>query len=568
MNPAENPAPAGPRRAGLFAALLFTALACSWLAMSPCLDNQFTNWDEHDTVVQNPRIKTLTPESVKAIFSAPDLRMYTPLSTLSYAVNYHFSGLDPRAYHATDLALHLANTALVMLLARLLAGGTLVPFLIALLFGIHPAHVESVAWAAERKDVLSAFFYLAALAAYAWRPGKAAGHLAAFPLFLCALLAKPMSVTLPAALLLIDYLKEEKAWFRQLLYKLPFFLLSAAFALILMGEPGNSFPMHWAKRLLVPVYNLGFYAYTLLWPFNLSAMYLAPPGGRPAVYALAALAAAGLLLLWKYRRRDRMTVFGAAFYILMLLPVLQFFPFGPVISADRYTYLSSLGLFLAAVPAARGAWLRLGPGLRKAAAGLAVCAVLTLIVASRLRCAVWQDSVSLWTSVMAQQPPADYIYTNMCDAYLRAGLTRDAAACVTAALRLYPAANNHHYNACRLLIQLNEPAKAQVCFSRLLAVSPCHAQALNYVGDIRLQAGDAAGAESYYARSAGCDGSAQDAFLGLARAALARGDRSGAVSFYRKALAAEPADKNTRALLKTLEAEPKETAPAKPPARN
>lgn len=537
---------------GFFLAMLFMALAFTWLAMSPCLDNGFTNWDEYDTVIHNPRIKTLSAESVKTIFSAPDLKMYTPLSTLSYAVNYHFAGLDPKIYHATDLLLHLANTALVMVLAFLLFNSAPAAFFIAILFGIHPAHVESVAWAAERKDVLSAFFYLASLTAYASRPGRAANYLLSFGLFICALFSKPMAVTLPAALLLIDYLKSEKLEARHLLNKIPFFVFAGGFSFILMSEPGNTFGMHWAKRLLVPLYNLGFYVYTLLWPFDLSALYSSAPGGKPAIYGLAAGAAAGMSLLWKYFRRDKEIVFGAAFYALMLLPVLQFFPFGPVISADRYTYLSSIGIFIIAAAAARRAWRRLSPVYRKVSAVCAVCAVLTLTTTSRLRCAVWKDSVSLWTSAMQKEPPGDYGISNLCDAYLQADMTNEAAACISRAIRVYPGNNDHHYNACRLLVQINEPAKAEACFTKMLAVSPCHAAALKYLGDIYLRKGETAKAERHYARSAQCDSSYAAAYLNLAKLALSRKDKTRAAFFYGKALSAEPADKEIRALLEAV----------------
>lgn len=536
----------------LFAGLVILTLFFTWLAMSPCLKNGFTNWDEYNTVLQNPRIKTLSADSVKKIFSAPDLRMYTPLSTLSYALNYHFSGLEPRAYHATDLFLHLANTALVMALARLLFSGVWPAFIAGLLFGVHPAHVESVAWAAERKDVLSAFFYLASLTAYAARPGKAGAYLLSFVLFACALLAKPMAVTLPAALLLVDYLKSEKLKLPQLLAKIPFFALSAGFAFVLMSEPGNTFGMHWAKRLLVPLYNLGFYVYTLAWPFNLSAAYIAAPGGAAAIYGLAALACAALFALWKYYRRDKELVFGAAFYVLLLLPVLQFFPFGPVLSADRYTYLSSLGIFFILAAAGLRLWPRLRPAQRGALGACALAAVLTLTVTARVRCGVWRDSVSLWTDTLSKQPPADYLLMNLCDAYLLAGRTGEAEACVGRAIQLYPANNNHHYNACRLFLQLGELDRAEACFGKMLAVSPCHAQALGYLGDTLRLKGRAAAAEQSYGRAARCDNNYAPAYLGLARLALARKDKASAAAFYAKALAAEPADKEILAGLNAL----------------
>lgn len=538
--------------AGVFMTLLLLALGLTYLAMSPSLENGFVNWDETYTILQNPRIRTLSLESVKAIFSGPDMQMYTPLSILSYAVNYHFAGLDPVIYHAFDLLLHLANTALVMILVRLLFSSVWAAFFTAILFGIHPAHVESVAWAAERKDVLSAFFYLASLTAWSFGPGKVKTYLLSLALFICALFSKPMAVTLPAALLLIDYLKSEKLELRHWLNKVPFLALAAGFALVQMSYPGNTFGMHWAKRLLVPLYNLGFYIYTLVWPFSLSAMYIAVPGGKPAIYGLAAAAAAGMFLFWKYFRRDKELVFGAAFYVLLLLPVLQFFPFGPVISADRYTYLSSIGIFSAGAVFAGRLWRRLGSAHRNIAAVCAIAAVLTLATASRVRCTAWKDGVTLWSDTARNQPPADLIYTNLCDAYLNADMTGKAETCLNQALRLNPENIHHRYNACRLLLQKKEFAKAQTCFEKMFTANPCLVQAFNYAGDICLRNGETAKAERYYAGAVRCDKYNPSAYRKLGQIALSRKDKAKAVLFYEAALAVEPADKATRGLLETL----------------
>ncbi|MDO8803443.1 MAG: tetratricopeptide repeat protein [Elusimicrobiota bacterium] len=540
---------------GFFIALLFLALLLTGLAMGPCLDNGFINWDETEYITGNHRIKTLSWENVKTIFSTLDLKMYSPLSTLSYALNYHFSGLDPKAYHASDLLLHLANTALVMVLVRLLLTSVWAAFFTALLFGIHPAHVESVAWAAERKDVLYAFFYLSSLAAYAWRPDKAGARFLSLALFVCAMLSKPMAITLPAALLLVDYLKSRKLELRHVINKIPFFVFAAVFIVLLTPPSGSLLSLPWTKRLLVPLYNLGFYVYTLLWPFDLSAMHTAP-AGKTVFYAFAAGTPAVMFLLWKYLRRDKEIIFGAAFFVVMLLPVLQFFPFGQVISADRYTYLSSIGIFIIGAVSARRLWRRLGPAHRGIMAVCAVSAVLVLAVAARVRCAVWKDGVSLWSDTLRKQPLAAPALTNLCDAYLQANMIGEAAACLSQATRRDPGNNNNHYNVCRMFLQNREFDRAEECFTQMLKVSPCHAAAHNYLGDICLFGGRAAEAARYYTRAVQCDDTYAPAYLNLGKLALSGKDTAKAVSFYEKALSAEPADKETRALLNSLRPRP------------
>ncbi|MDP2866481.1 MAG: tetratricopeptide repeat protein [Elusimicrobiota bacterium] len=422
----------------------------------------------------------------------------------------------------------------------------------ALLFGIHPAHVESVAWAAERKDVLYAFFYLSSLIAYALRPYKAGTYLLSLALFICALLAKPMAVTLPLALLLIDYLKSEKLEVRHWLGKIPFFTCAAVFVVIQLSWLGGTYGMHWAKRLLVPLYNLAFYIYTLLWPFNLSTMYVVPPGGKPVIYIFAAGTLAGMFLLWKYFRSDKEIVFGAAFYVVMLLPVLQFFPFGGAISFDRFTYLSSIGIFIVGAVCARRLWRRPGYSYRSIAVVCTISAVLALAVTARVRCAVWKDGVSLWSDTLLKQPRAPYALTNLCDAYLRADMAGEAAACVYRSIQIYPENNNNRYNMCRLLFLNKEFDGAEKCFAQTLKLSPCHAPALNYLGEICFHKGEAEKAAQYYARAAQCDGAYTAAYLNLVKLALLRKDKAKAVQYYEKALSSEPADKNIRALLNAM----------------
>ena len=537
----------------LFPALLALALFFTWLAMSPCLDNGFTNWDETEYLTRNPRIKTLTVESVKTIFSAADLGMYSPLTALSYALEYHFTGLNPGVYHATSLFLHLANTALTMILVRLLLNSLWSAFFVALLFGIHPAHVESVAWAAERKDVLYAFFYLSSLAAYVLRLNGARTYFLSLALFVCALLSKPMAVTLPAALLLIDYLKRGKNGLGLWPDKIPFFVLSALSAAMLLAPSGEGGAApDWGNRLVTPLYNLGFYTYTLLWPFNLSAMYVQVPGGRPVYFALAAGALTGITLLWAYFRRDRRLVFGAAFFITMLLPVLQLFPFGPVLSADRYTYLSSIGVFIAAAACARRAWRTSNPVSRRIAAACAIIAVMALTVTARVRCAVWKDGVSLWSDTLKKQPQAIVPFVNLCGAYIAAGRDNEAALCLSQAIRRYPGNDDNYYNLGFLAARRGEFGKAEECFARVLLITPCHAPALNNMGNIYLLKGKAGEAARYYTQASQCDSSYSAAYLNLGKLALSDKDTAKAVFFYEKALRADPADKATRALLNTL----------------
>ena len=544
--------------AGFFAGLALVALLFSWTAVSPCLDNGFINWDETRYILNNPRIRSLAPENVRAIFTSRDLEMYSPLSTLSYAVNYHFSGLAPKAYHAADISLHLANTALAMLFVSLLLPGIWPAFLCGLFFGIHPAHVESVAWAAERKDLLYSFFYLLALSAYTLSLKGKKTYFAALCFFLCSLLSKPMAVTLPLALVLIDYLKLETVGRRDWINKLPFFICAAVFSAA-MAQPAAAAAAEWvpiARRVVVAFYNLGFYLCTLAWPFNLSAMYVLPLGGAKSIYFFAVGVAAAAGLLWKYCRRNKTLMFGAGFYVAMLLPVLQLIPFGPVISADRYTYLSSLGLFIGVYAAAARCWERAGPLKRKAIVLMIMLTALIFTVAARVRCAVWKDSVSLWSDTLRKQPSSGPALAGLCSAFLRGGMDERAAACLAEAVRRYPEKDDNFFNLGLLMAKKGDLVAARRYFEHTIELNDKHALAHFSLGDIALLRGDPVLAERLYLESVGLDGAFAPALRALGNIAASRKDSVKARQYYERALEAGPSDPKSIELAAALRRQP------------
>jgi tetratricopeptide (TPR) repeat protein len=363
-----------------------------------------------------------------------------------------------------------------------------------------------------------------------------------------------MAVTLPLALVLIDYLKLETIGRRRWLDKLPFLLLAAVFSAALapaMDASGTWAPFY--RRLAAALYNLCFYVYTLAWPFDLSAMYVLPLGGGKFLYVLAAAAAAGAGLLLKYCRGNKALIFGAGFYAVMLLPVLQFLPFGPVLSADRYTYLSSLGLFICACAAGGRLWARAGAWQRKTLVALVVLVALTFTLAARLRCAVWKDSVTLWSDTLSKQPSAGPALVGLCAAYLLEGTPEQAGACLTEAIRRYPEKDDNYCNLGLLLAKKGDLAAAKKYFERTLELNGRHAMALFSLGNIAYMGGDAARAERLYLRSLHCGGAFAPALRNLGKIAAGRKDKAAALAYYRQAVAADPADAQTRETAAALE---------------
>ncbi len=217
--------------------ILTTITIITWLCLKASLDNLFTDWDDKGYILNNDLVKDISFHGLKNIFSTSVMGNYHPITILLYAIEYSFVQFDPWLYHFDSLILHIIVTLLVYWFSFLLCHNKIAAAIIALLFGIHPMHVESVAWVAGRKDVLCALFYFAACIAYLYftraaGQRKKAWYIGIIALFTCALLSKPTAVTLPLILLLIDYY-EKRTSVRSAIYnKIPFFILAVIFGAI------------------------------------------------------------------------------------------------------------------------------------------------------------------------------------------------------------------------------------------------------------------------------------------------------------------------------------------------
>ncbi|HTY36805.1 MAG TPA: tetratricopeptide repeat protein, partial [Bacteroidota bacterium] len=399
------------------------------LAYAPAVTNGFTNWDDNHMVTDNGMIRSLSPANIVRIFSSMHYGHYHPLVVISYALEFHFFRLDPWIYHFTNVLLHILNTLLVFWFVRALRGGLGVPLFVALLFGVHPLHVESVAWVTERKDMLYSLFYLLALIAYVYyvRSGEKKLYVYAAAAFLCSLLSKAMAVTLPLALVLVDFLLERKFTKETWIEKVPWLALSFLFGVIMLYA---TYPVESAvvgatfgfDNVLIAFHGLVFYPLKFLAPLHLSALY--PYPGRigdplPLEFTIAPVIVAMALglTLWSLRK-TRLAGFCVGFFLVTVAPVIQLTRVGGVIAADRFVYIPILGLIILLVEAA--AWLLTRPAFREAWAkpamlGVGGAAVLLLVLMTRDRTAVWKDSLALWNDVLRQ-------YTGLAVGYNNRGL--------------------------------------------------------------------------------------------------------------------------------------------------
>ena len=417
--------------------LIMAGLAIiTWLFLKVCLNNQLTNWDDPGYIKDNAFIKDISSEGIKNIFSLsnPIMGNYHPLTILTYAIEYSYAQLRPEyyyIYHRDSLLFHIVVTLLVYWFVKILTRRDVAAIVAAILFGLHPMHVESVAWLAGRKDVVYGIFFMAALIAYVYYI-RAAGskkwlwYAGVIMLFLCSLLAKPVSVILPVALLLIDYFEGRKLDVSLFIDKILLFALSIVFGVKSVfdqrtfGALGTQSEHYsFIERIALGSYALITYIWKALLPWNLSCFYPYPTkvnGSLPTEYYLYPLAVIAILalLVWAYLRKKKVIVFGAMFFLVNIALLLQFIPVGGAILADRYTYIPYLGLFFLAGWAASEFFEPVG-NKKIGYVVLAIVGVYSVYIGylSNERCQVWYDTASLWRDEREQQPTTPNAYNNL-----------------------------------------------------------------------------------------------------------------------------------------------------------
>jgi len=465
---------------------LLLALLAAAVAFLPCLGAGFLpGWDDDAYILNNPLVKEFSPESVKQIFTSLHRGLYKPLTLFLFSAEYAAAGPNPAVFHAVSLLLHLANCALVFRVAGALAGGVVVPFITALFFGIHPMHVESVAWITECKDLLYTFFFLASLLGYLKyrKTGSLVSYLLSVGAFTLSLMSKPMGITLPLVLLLTDYAQERKTDFTIIRDKLPYLALSALFllgALFSIGSSGAMFNRSGYSALddmAVAFSGLALYTARAFLPLNLSPIYPYPAkaaGLLPAAYYLAPLACillfGSLLYLW---RRNRALTFGLAFYLLTIIPGLQWLQVAPSIAFDHYSYIAYIGIFfIAGTLAAR--FLGQEPARARRAAVIAVCLVAAALYggAAYARCQAWKTPFTLWNDMLSKYPGNPAALANRSFAYLIGGDYRSALKDINAALKTDPSNADYLKTRAACLSKLGREDLARQDLSDAIALNP------------------------------------------------------------------------------------------------
>ena len=386
---------------------LLLLIGITVLCFYPMLKNNFVNWDDDFYVLNNA---LLHGPDWKGIFTTGVSSNYHPLTVLTLAINYMMSGTDAWSYLFFNLVLHIVNVILVYKFIFAISDKKImVAFFTALIFGIHPMHVESVAWVSERKDVLYTLFFVLSLMQY-WKflqTNKQKYLWVCFLFFALSLLSKPAAIILPAVLLLLDYWNRRTFHKRLLLEKIPFFLLATVFVIITLKLQSDTaikgletFPL-WT-RFFYACYCLMIYFVRFFIPYPLSAYHPFPPNENLGIDVyISPLFIIGLAAITWYLRKNRFFVFGILFFVVNLLLVIQIITIGSTLISERYTYVPYIGLAFII-----GMWFDRTAISKQL--NLAVCAVLGLVFGylTFQRTHIWKDSISLWTDVINRFPNA------------------------------------------------------------------------------------------------------------------------------------------------------------------
>jgi tetratricopeptide (TPR) repeat protein len=524
--------------------------------------HDFINLDDDILVYENPHVHAgLNKQGIAWAFTTFEAYNYHPLTWLSHMLDCQLFGLRPGMHHLTNLLFHLMNTALLLMVLRRMTGTLWRSGFVAALFALHPLHVESVAWVAERKDLLSAFFWLLAMwayARYAERPGLNR-YLPVLLFFALGLLAKPMVVTLPFVLLLLDFwplgrmqfyqagsdnrpLEPKVPVFRLVWEKIPLFALAALSIVVTFAaqQKGGALKSLEAFPLTTRIANalISYVSYIgkMIWPHNLAVYY--PYSGSVPVWHAAgaglALICLTVLLMWTARKRPYLAV-GWLWYLGTLVPVIGLVQVGSQAMADRYTYLPLVGLFIAlawGVPSLFTSWHH----RRSILAISATILLVSFTARTWLQLRYWQNSITLFQRTLHVTTNNHFAHNNLGVALAHNGRPNEAINHYSEALRLKPEAFEVHNNLANVLAAQGSVDEAIKHYFEALRLEPDYDKAHNNLGNVLAGKGKVEEAIKHYSEAIKINPDYAGAHYNLGNALAAQGSVDEAIKHYFEAL--------------------------------
>jgi tetratricopeptide (TPR) repeat protein len=430
---------------------------------NPVNRHPFVNYDDDRYVTENAHVRQgLTADTIEWSLTSTEQANWHPLTWMSHALDVSLFRLNPAGHHLTSVLLHVVNVCLLFLLLMWATKRLGPSLLVAILFALHPVNVESVAWVAERKNVLCTFFFFLTLWAYGWYVQKPSWkrYLAVFGSFVAALASKPMVITLPFVLLLLDYWplarvdetgERKTPWSRLVLEKLPLFALSATSAVITMhaqqtgGAVRSTTEFSLGVRIANAIYAYAMYLWKMNWPSHLAPLYPHPGDSLPSWRVLLAAVALAIItaLVWKFRSRRYLLV-GWFFFVGTLVPVIGLVQVGEAAMADRYAYIPLIGVFVIIAFGSSDLVQRKGWGFLPAIP--AAVALIALSFATYRQIGYWQSNEELWSHTLAVTSNNFVAEDNLGGALILEGREEEAHAHFEAAARIHPKDPMSHSN--------------------------------------------------------------------------------------------------------------------------
>jgi tetratricopeptide (TPR) repeat protein len=510
--------------------------------------HSYVNLDDDVYVLNNPWVREgISWAAVRWAFTTVYEAYWIPLTWLSLALDCRVFGLDAGAHLVENVVLHATDSVLLYALLVAMTGAVGRSAWVAALFALHPLHVESVAWVSQRKDVLSTLFWMLTTLAhvcYARRPNLRRYGTVVLP-FALGLLAKPMLVTLPVTLLLLDWwplARRGRGVAALVAEKLPLFALSlVASAVTIWTQQGAgavpalaSIPL--GDRVATALTNYALYLGKLVWPTDLAVFYPLRPGDGALAAAAALLLALISVQAVLLARRAPYVLVGWLWYLVTLLPVIGFLQVGGQQIADRYTYLPSIGIFVIAAWGAVDLVERRGQPLRYALAAVAALLVVVAAVLTHRQVPYWQDSITLFARATAVTTRNFLAENNLGEALAAAGRREEAAAHYAEAVRIHPgyapARNNHGIS----LAEQGRYAEAEQEFRAALAQNPRLSMAASNLGTTRARLGDYDDALVHYRHAIELEPTNGVAYEGMADSLVLLGRLDEAIARYRDAI--------------------------------
>ena len=529
-------------------------LAVITLALyNPVNRHPFVNYDDDRYVTENPHIRQgLTADTVSWSLTSTEQANWHPLTWMSHALDVSLFRLNPAGHHFTNVALHIANVILLFLVL-IWATNRLAPSLfVAALFALHPINVESVAWIAERKNVLCTLFFFLTLWAYGWYAKKPdwKRYLVVAALFVAGLASKSMVITLPLVLLLLDYWplrrdEQGKTWAELAIEKVPLLVLSAGSAIITMyaqqsgGAVRSTTEFSLGVRLANAVYAYAMYLWKMIWPAHLAPLY-PHPGDSLAAWriSIAALVLVAItVVVWRYRQ-NRYLLVGWCFFLGTLVPVIGLVQVGQAAMADRYAYIPLIGIFVA-MAFTLDEWSQEKKWVLVAAAATA----LAFSFATYRQIRFWQTNEQLWTHALAVTENNFIAEDNLGGSLILEGREEEAFPHFEAAARINPKDPMSHsnlgtyystHNRSREAVRQYEAAVEMTSDPGLLA------QIYANLGAMYRTLGDDERARTSFQQALRYNSGQSNAWLGLGLVAQGQGKFDEAISNLNRAIELQP----------------------------